>query len=71
MELVSALKEGAVSSSLVPHLVKTKKAENVFVENVEKTFPSEAKENVHASTSASTLNPIFPLSDIPRLHMRH
>ena len=61
VELVSALKEDAMSSSLVALVVKMKQAENVFVMNVEGVFPSEPKKNVSSSISASASSPIFSL----------
>ena len=62
VELVSTLKEGATSSSLAPLVVKMEQVESVFVVDVEEAFPSEPREKILASASASTLSPIFPLS---------
>lgn len=62
MELVSALKEGASSSSLAAPMMKTKQAEGVFVVDVEGVFPSEQKKNNLTPTFASTSSPIFPFS---------
>ena len=62
-ELVPALKEGATSTSLATHVVKTEQAVGVFVVDVEGTFPSEPKEKVPASTSSSTSNSVFSLSN--------
>ena len=59
---VSALKEGAASSSLAPLVVKTDQAESVFVVDVEGAFPSEPREKAPAFASASTLSPIYSLS---------
>lgn len=44
VELVYALKEGATSSSLVVHVVKTEQVEDVFVVDVEEILSGEPKE---------------------------
>lgn len=62
VELVFTLIDGTTSNILAAHVVKTEEAEGVFVVDVEGTFPSEPKERVPASTSASTSIMIFPLS---------
>lgn len=71
MELVSALKEGDVFTSLTPHVVKMKQAESVFVVNVKGTFLSEPKEKIHASASASTSSRSSHFLALPSLHRRH
>ena len=61
VKLVSALKEGATSSSLATPIVKIEQMEGVFVVDVEGTFFNEPKKKVHASTSTSTSSPVFLL----------
>ena len=43
MELISALKKDAISSSSATLVVRTEQVEGVFVMDVEGTFPGESK----------------------------
>lgn len=63
MELVSAVKEGATSSSVAALLVNTEQAEGVFVVDVEDTFPVP---HLRVRRARS-----FQFSITPRLSKRH
>ena len=62
VELVSVLKEGAASSSLVAPVVKPAQAEGVVVVDVEGSFPGGPKDKALASASVSTSNLSLPLA---------
>ena len=62
VELVSALKEGAASSSMVIPKVKSEVPEGVYVVDMKGASHGEPKDKGFAPVVATTSNPILPLS---------
>ena len=62
IELVSALKEGATSSSMADSDVKTEVSEGVYVVDVKGGSLDWPKAKSYASTTVSMSSPVLPLS---------
>lgn len=62
VDLVFALKEDAIFSLLVVHVVKSEALEGVPVVDVEITFSSDPKEKAHASVDASVAGLVLSFS---------